>query len=307
MKELNTNFEKVLNYIDNHLNQPLAINTLAQLAEVPEAHFSFLFYSLFHTRPEDYISLLRNIEAAQTLGFDKTAVIAEVAKQAGFSSIEAFTFAFSNNIGQSPQNFQNNPDWGNFFAKQKPLSTLSEGHDKLTNELVGIELVEREAIDIVAIEHRGPERFVSQSVQSLIAFRQKHRLSPSTSRTFNFIYDIPTSNKLTASQELYRIDIGASLSKEQLTSLESVLADSDHFVHKQLIRSDYAMFTHCGSHKELHAKIKFLYSEWLPHSGKRLTHLPLIFERLDIVASTSETTLDANKDKVHLTIFLQVD
>lgn len=307
MKELNANFEKVLNHIDNHLNEPLAINTLAQLAEVPESHFSILFYSLFHSLPEDYISLLRNIEAAQTLGFDKTAVIADVAKQAGFSSTEAFTLAFSKNIDQSPQKFQNNPDWGNFFAKQKPLSTLSEGHDQLTNELVGIELAELEAIDIVAIEHRGPECFVTQSVQSLIAFRQKYHLSPSTSRTFNFIYDIPTSNKLTASQELYRIDIGASLSKEQLTSLKPVLADSAHFVHKPLIRSDYAMFTHCGSRKELHSKIKFLYSKWLPNSGKRLTHLPLIFERLDIVASTSETSLDANKDKVHLTVFLQVE
>ena len=274
-------FEHVLTHIDNNLASDLDKSKLAELAQVPECHFDFIFSSLFHTNLKDYVALLRNLEVAQLLGFDKTISLAQVAKSAGFSSVKDFEVAFTKSIGQSPQAFQLSPDWGNFFQKQQPLKTLSEGHDELSAEQVNIEIVELAEIPLIAIEHRGLSQYVPQTVQAMRAFRQAHHLSPKDSRTFNFIYQA-SSNET----EEYYIDIAVSVNVEQKASLASVITASQHFINKQLVEGRYATFLHSGTDEELNKKMKYLYGTWLINQNKtqntELANQPLIVEKIHI-------------------------
>ncbi|MDO6639289.1 AraC family transcriptional regulator [Shewanella sp. 5_MG-2023] len=315
MKDLHAQFEVLLSYIDNNLPAISAFDDnlnsrLAAIAGVAEVHFGALFYSLFHTKVQDYIRLLKNLEAAQLLGFDKTISLDTVALKMGYPSTAAFITAFTDSIGQSPQSFQASPDWGNFFAKQQPLSTLAEGHEQFSAAEVNIQASDLTATELVVIKHRGPACYLSQSKNALNAFRQKYHLSPSTSRTFNFVYDMPYPqiNALTDDQSMLSLDIGVSVNQAKLTELAPVIAESGYFSNKSVAKGRYAQFYHLGSEKELNSKIKYLYSHWLAASDWTLTTQPLIIERLDVIKSEAveAAIADDNQELVEVRVYLKL-
>ncbi|WP_076536975.1 GyrI-like domain-containing protein [Shewanella sp. UCD-KL21] len=315
MKDLHAQFEVLLSYIDNNLSAISAYDDklnsrLAAIAGVAEVHFSALFYSLFHTKAQDYISLLKNLEAAQLLGFDKTISLDTVALKMGYPSTAAFITAFTSSIGQSPQSFQDSPNWGDFFAKQQPLSTLAEGHEQFSAAEIDIQLSDLTATELVVIEHRGPACYLSQSINALSAFWQKYHLSPSTSRSFNFVYDMPYPkiNALADEQSMLSLDIGVSVNQAQLNELAPVIAESDYFSNKTVAAGRYAHFYHLGSEKELNSKIKYLYTHWLAASGLTLTSQPLLIERLAVTQTNAveAAIADDNQELVEVRVYLKL-
>ena len=289
---LEQQFERVLQFIDEHLSENLPREVLADKSGVPVNHFDLIFYSLYHTHFDEYLALLRNIEAAQILSFDKSVPIEQVAKTAGYTSTTAFIDAFTFSIGQSPASFRQAPDWAQFFAKQQPLKTLSEGHEQLECLDANIHLETLEELKILMIEHRGPALYVSQSIQALLAFRKAHCLPLSQQRTFNFIYSLPPDNNAN-----FSIDIGVSVSEGQLNALNVPLSDSSCFKTKTLSKGRYAVLYHKGSEAELTCKIKYLYSTWLKKMKYQLREQPLIFERFDSANEAESVDL-----KVYLAI-----
>ena len=290
--DLEQQFEGVLQLIDNHLNENLSLERLAAEAGVPLNHFEFIFYSLYHTQVVDYIALLRNIAAAQTLGFDKSVSILEVATAAGYSSTVEFTQAFTASIGQTPQAFRQAPDWANFFIKQQPLKTLSQGHNTLTDADVNIEIIQLDKVDLVLIKHRGPKVYLPQTIQALIAFRKTHQLRLLDNRTFNFVYCLPQNMSMN-----YAIDIGVSVPTAKLSDLQVVMADSEYFKASAMPSGTYATFVHKGSEIALQGKISYLYRIWLAKNNFTLTEHPLTFERFDLTDTI---------DDVHVKVYLAV-
>nr|WP_283104515.1 GyrI-like domain-containing protein [Shewanella olleyana] len=262
---------------------------LASIAQVPQYHFDFIFHSLFHTNIDDYIALLRNLEVAQQLGFDKSISIAKVAQSAGYQSEIAFVKAFSKSIGQSPQQFQQSPDWGNFFAKQQPLKTLSEGHEELSASDVNIEIVDLDSIALIVIKHRTLAEYLPQTIQAMRAFRQAHQLTAATSQTFNFIYQ-----STAAANEQYNIDIAVSINDTQKTALKSLIESSEFFYFDEIPKGRFASFIHTGSDEALHKKLKYLYGTWLIAQNKKesveLKDIPLIFEKVNITEPDKQQT-----------------
>ncbi|UJF23285.1 AraC family transcriptional regulator [Shewanella sp. OMA3-2] len=290
--DLEQQFEGVLQFIDNNLSENLHFERLAVEAGVPFNHFEFIFYSLYHTQVADYIALLRNIEAAQTLGFDKSVSILDVAKAAGYSSAVEFTQAFTSSIGQTPEAFRQAPDWGNFFIKQQPLKTLSQGHNTLTDVDVNIEAIRLDRLDLVLIKHRGPKEYLSQTMQALSAFKKAHQLPLSDCRRFNFIYNLPQNMNTD-----HAIDIGVSITPTKASELQVVMADSKYFNVTALQSGIYATFSHKGSEIALQDKINYLYHTWLTKNDFTLTEHPLVFEHVERIE-------DAND--VHVKVYLAV-
>ncbi|WP_299572076.1 GyrI-like domain-containing protein [uncultured Shewanella sp.] len=305
MENITQRFERVLTHIDNNLSSSLDIETLARLAQIPEYHFEFIFQSLFHTKLNEYIDLLRHLEAAQQLGFDKSVAISVVAQAVGFSSEKAFERAFTRSIGQSPKQFQLAPDWGNFFQKQQPLKTLSEGHDQLSAFEVNIEVVELEEVPLIIIEHRTLAEYLPQTIQAMRVFRQTHNLSPEKSQTFNFIYQTYPEGveyeQIHSSASNYKIDIAVSVNAQQKASLIAAIESSEYFKETSIPKGSYASFLHSGSDEALNKKIKYLYGTWLVENSKinntQLNTMPLIFEKLKINNSNQSQT------RVYLPLF----
>ncbi|WP_394132607.1 GyrI-like domain-containing protein [Shewanella maritima] len=278
-----TQFERALAYIDAHLNEQFTIEQLAEIAQLPVCHFSFLFRSLYRTSIEDYTRLLRLLDSAQRLAFNPEESLGQVASHAGFSSEADFKRDFERQIGQSVTAFRAMPDWGNLFAKQQPLKTLNTASPEETFPVVVESFI---GVSVAAINHNGPKAYLHQSVQAMRAWRQANSISPDSSRTFNLF-------KGERCQEELEIEmtIAVSITAEQQVSLATDISNSDYFYLDKIASMHCARITVEGD-KQLQKAIAWLYGYWLINSDYQLTQSPLFIERLNIEQEAKPNTIN---------------
>lgn len=90
-----------IEFIENHLEQPLENEKLAKLCHVSDDHFIRLFRKCIGQTPAQYVLDRRVSKAAQKLIFSTESVDA-IAEQTGFCDRFYFTRVFSNRMGLSP-------------------------------------------------------------------------------------------------------------------------------------------------------------------------------------------------------------
>jgi transcriptional regulator GlxA family with amidase domain len=88
-------------WIINHLDEDLAVERLAEKANVCPRHFSRLFRDSFGSSPADFVEKLRLGEARQLLG-ERGGRIESVAAAVGFASADSFRRAFERRFGLTP-------------------------------------------------------------------------------------------------------------------------------------------------------------------------------------------------------------
>ncbi|HEX8980066.1 MAG TPA: AraC family transcriptional regulator [Parasulfuritortus sp.] len=267
-------FGKVLDYIETHLDEPLPVERLSQVANFSKFHFHRQFAEYTGTSVARYVLLLRLRQATYRLVFNRRSRIIDVALDAGFENPESFSRAFRNTFGQSPSEFRRKPDWPNWHARyrfQTPERT----------NIVQVEIVDFETTLIAVQEHRGPVERLNEAVGRFIDWRKESGLSPvRTSRTFGIAYDNPD----TAEPERFRFDICGEVAAEVPANPQGVLT-------KTIPGGRCARVRHLGPHNRLGESIYPLYRNWLPGSGEELRDFPLYFHYLNLMPDTPEHEL----------------
>lgn len=100
--------ERVLDHIGAHLDQPLSIAVLAELAGFSPFHFARLFASQMGESPMSHVRRRRMQLAVRRLNEDPPPDLIELAFECGFDSQEAFTRAFKQSVGVTPGRFKRN-------------------------------------------------------------------------------------------------------------------------------------------------------------------------------------------------------
>lgn len=95
----------VLNYIDNHLQQSILVEDLAQLMCISTDHFSRIFRKVIGMGPSQYIQNKR-IERAQTLLLTSRFSIKEVAETVGIPNPSQFSKLFSKLTNHPPREYR---------------------------------------------------------------------------------------------------------------------------------------------------------------------------------------------------------
>lgn len=98
-------FDPVLFFIENHLDRPIELSELADIAGLRPTYFSDLFDRTFGERPSVFISR-RRIEKAQTLLLTTDLQVQEIADRCGFCSTPHFTRTFQQYTGNSPLQYR---------------------------------------------------------------------------------------------------------------------------------------------------------------------------------------------------------
>ena len=98
-------FEKVLEYIQEHLDTPLTISKLAKIASLNTTYFSNLFSELIGLSPLQYINK-RRIEKAQELLLGTDETLYEIAHQIGLNDEYYFSRLFKKHVGISPNHYR---------------------------------------------------------------------------------------------------------------------------------------------------------------------------------------------------------
>ncbi|AUH52661.1 AraC family transcriptional regulator [Chromobacterium sp. ATCC 53434] len=267
-------FEKVLDYIASHLDQPLDVERLSQVAHFSRFHFHRQFSAYLGVGVARYILMQRLRRASYWLAFQPGRQITEIALDCGFDNPESFSRAFRQALGQSPSQFRRQPDWPGWHARMTP--PVSERMENMEVKIVTVE-----PVVVAALEHLGPPERVNDSVLRFIEWRKETGLSPvGSSRTYGIAYDNPE----TTEPERFRFDICGSVAG-------AVPANRQGVVNKEIPGGRCAVVRHQGSHHKIGDAVWYLYREWLPASGEALRDFPVYFHYLNLVSDTPEHLL----------------
>ncbi len=100
--------QNTVDYIEENLNQALEIEALAKVAALSPFYYQRLFSRLVKRPVREYIRLRRLACACKPLA-DKGSRILDIALMYGFQSHEAFTRAFKEAYGITPEQYRANP------------------------------------------------------------------------------------------------------------------------------------------------------------------------------------------------------
>jgi AraC-like DNA-binding protein len=96
---------RVTEYIDAHLSDPITLFDMAESAGLTRMHFAAQFRRATGLRPHEYL-LRRRIEHAQRLLIDPQQNIMDVALHCGFRSQAHFTTVFKRFVGETPHSWR---------------------------------------------------------------------------------------------------------------------------------------------------------------------------------------------------------
>ena len=96
---------RVLDYIDQNLEEEFTVNDLAQVAYLSAFHFARMFSATMGMPPQRYVSQRRLDAAKKMIGVGKLP-LSEIAFRSGFSSQASFTRAFRRATNMTPGEFR---------------------------------------------------------------------------------------------------------------------------------------------------------------------------------------------------------
>ena len=272
------NYEQRLNltldFIGKHLDDELTLEQLSSVAYFSKYHFHRLFTAYVGLSLQQYIKWLRLKRAAHQLVVHKDIAIVEIAFDAKFDSHEAFTRAFKQICGVSPNDFRLNSNWRLW---ENPPYYLPKREGKDMNVIIKNLPARRLAV----LEHRGAPNKLGESIHKLISWAkaQSVNLKPETGEAFGFAYDDP--KQVLAAD--FRFDLAITIPKS--LKLEGGV------VEKELPAGRYAVAIHRGSRENISDTVYELYRNWLPNSKEELAELPCIFCYYNFDHEVAETEL----------------
>ncbi|GGQ16049.1 AraC family transcriptional regulator [Shewanella litoralis] len=277
--KLDQAFEKALAYIDSNIAAPLNIDTLATIAELPACHFQHLFYSLYRLSIEEYVELLKSLQAAHQLGFGEQISLEAIATNLGYNNEADFVDSFTHSIGQSPQSFRQAPDWNNFFSKQQPLKSFQSPEDGMLT--ADVEIVSMDTLTLASVTHNGPAKAMPKTIERFIRWRQQYAVGSGVGRTFNLVHSLPQAQP-------YHMDIGVSLDEATQSRLASTGLIQEGIETYIIVAGRYAKLSvttdkqNSDINAVLHAGVDYLYRIWLNQHQYLVRNSPLMFERHNV-------------------------
>jgi AraC family transcriptional regulator len=105
-QEYISRINKVMDYVDRHIDQALSLGTLAGIANFSPYHFHRIFTVLTGETPGNYVQRMRIEKAARLLRNDKQMSIGEIAYAFGFGSVSLFSRSFRAFFGVTAKEYR---------------------------------------------------------------------------------------------------------------------------------------------------------------------------------------------------------
>lgn len=260
--------ERVLAYIDAHLDESLSVDRLSGVACFSRYHFQRQFSALFGIGVHRYVQLLRLKRASYRLAFRQGESVTEIALDSGYEGPEAFSRAFRQRLGQSPSGFRAEPDWSPWHAATEPLSQARSMIMTQSFTASDVRIVDFPETHVAMMEHRGGPRRIGDTVRCFIDWRRANGLHPAKSSTFNIFHDDPDNTP----PAQYRMSLCAGVPAPFTPEAGDVKIGT-------IPAGRCAVLRLTGSSDNLQPAFAYLYGEWLPESGQELRDFPPYAQR----------------------------
>ena len=262
---------RVVEYIHNHLDDQLNVEKLAEVACFSPYHWHRIYHAMTGETATQTLRRLRHHRAAgELIHGDKS--IAEIAKRAGYGSVEAFTRSFRNAYQMPPATFR---------ETRKELY-LEHPFTKGIGMTYDVEVRNFDPVRLAAISHQGPYVEIGAAFEKLIVWAASNNLLSESIRMIGVYYDDPAE----VPQPDLQSDAGFVVDRDFQPD------DITHLV--EISGGPHAILLHKGPYVELHKAYHWLYGEWLPNSPHEAADRPPFEEYLNDPKTTAPSDLLTN-------------
>jgi AraC family transcriptional regulator len=269
--EYDGRMHRVLGHIDKQLDQPLDLETLAEVAHFSPFHFHRLFSAWMGETLGDYLRRRRVEIAATRLVAQPRIPVLQLALSVGFGSAEAFARAFKKRFGCSPTSWRlqqsalrsakSNPGLMERNIDQMLPQNLVKNdaaHHPSAEASMKVELIDRRPTSVAYLRYVGPYgapilTFWQETVYPWMATSGLLRQT-----RYGISHDDPT---ITAPQQC-RYDAGCEM-PPTLTTLGNALKTT-------IPGGKYAALSFKGTVTDIEEAWIAMLRDWLPSSGLQL-------------------------------------
>lgn len=269
---------RVLVHVQEHLDEPLPLEQLAEIACFSPYHFHRIFTGMIGESVKEHVRRLRLERAASRLKLG-TLPVTQIAFEAGYDSLEAFSRSFRSAFSTSPSRFRA----ANRSEQTKVNNAGKASHHFNTNCFGGknmkVRIEQRKPLRVAFMRHVGPYNQVGETWDKFLTFMGKEGLLCGNWECIGICHDNP---EVTAPDKI-RYDACASVD-------DSFQATGDIGV-QVIAGGDYAVTTHFGPYNNLGRTYSKLMGEWIPRSGRELRSAPCFEVYLNDPSSTEPEEL----------------
>ncbi|NTF69274.1 GyrI-like domain-containing protein [Rhizobium rhizogenes] len=250
-------------FIESHFASDISLDEIADTAGLSRYHLSRVFGLTTGHSISGYIRGRRLSGAALAL-IDSSSTILQVALDAGYGSHEAFTRAFREQFGMTPD------------------SLRKQGHAR------NLALLEPIRMDETHLPKLDAPRFETRPAMLLagLAETYAHEATegiPSLWQRFNQHFGHIPGQVGNVAYGVCTQAAGETESFRYMSAAEISAADDlpEGFTTLKLPQQRYAVFTHRGHISGISATVHQIFGDWLPQSSHKHASLPDMMERYD--------------------------
>lgn len=270
-----TRFHKVIDYIYDHMDEKMDLDSLAEIACVSPYHWHRIYRGLCGETLAASVKRLRLHRAAGQLANSHVS-IDDIANSSGYSGLQSFNRAFSETYGLPPAKFRLQGSHTLFNKYACPHSNNDKHHladtdKKRLTEMMEVTLKQVESFDVLAMPHTGSYMNIGQAFEKLFGWLGMRGLIGPQLRSVGIYYSDPDSVAETELQSAACIALPNMGSIELDASIE----------RKSLAAGEYAVLRHKGPYSNMRSAYQWLYGEWLSNSGREVANQPAFEEYLN--------------------------
>lgn len=202
-KEYISRINRVIDHIDNNLEEDLSLTTLANIALFSPYHFHRIFSAFVGETLNDFVKRIRLEKAARLLVYEPDRPITEVAEACGYKSLSAFCRRFKTHFNTSAQNYRQDRIDEN--SKNSTLNSKKSQSFGFKTDYVcsieiqisktmktNIEIKEMPALELLGCKHVGAFDQIGQAYGKLMQWAgPKGLLSDPNLKTATVYHDDP--------------------------------------------------------------------------------------------------------------------
>lgn len=245
MNTQTSRLHKVLLWIESHLDEPLDIKGLSEMAYYSEFHFHRVFRAYSGESVYGYRKRLLLERAVNQLLYS-SATITAIAFDAGYDNQASFNKAFKHQYLRSPSQIR----------KDREVIPLTQHHLPIEGQRnMQVSIKDIQPIKVTCAREVGSYQETAPIAWGrIMKYGYSNRLMAKEVRSIGISHDNPT---VTAPDQI-RYDACLELDTE-------ISPEHDVFKH-QIAGGKYAIFLHKGAYEGLQSAYSEIFNQWLPES-----------------------------------------
>ncbi|MBN2081553.1 AraC family transcriptional regulator [bacterium] len=251
---------RVQEFIHEHMDEALSLNGLADVACLSQYHFHRIFIAMVGETPAEYLRRLR-LERAAALLTRGEARVGEAALSAGYESPEAFSRAFRDRYGMPPATYRHH-HFDRSITEGAPEFVFRPKVIRLTGVHMEVKIEKLGPYNVAYVSHIGPYIECTPAWVKLCGSKQLMEMCRPGTLFLSLCYDDPQ----TTAPDQIRLDACMTVGAD-------FTGDGDIKI-KEIPAGEFAVLRHTGPYTGLLERYKYVYSEWLPDSGREPADAP---------------------------------